>query len=147
MKATTTPRRPATLDALQEQIGKARELTSGDIAMRLDAILDEIAAVARRQDDLAARHDAEMIVVQQLLARVTDKSHVSKAEAAVMLSQRWHHVVSERTVKRMIERGLLTFERIPGTRQSGIPLRQVQSVEASYVSTRAQRTAKERHGK
>jgi DNA-directed RNA polymerase specialized sigma24 family protein len=103
-----------------------------------EAIAERLGALERVIMALAAQV-ARQSEFQALVAhRLSDLSHVSVAEAAIILK------CSERTVRRRIHASELTLETIPGRKEMGIPLRQVRP---DWIDVRALATAKGRESR
>lgn len=105
-----------------DRLAGGGEASDAAEAARMSRVAVElISDAASRLRALASTSEETAAVAQLLLGRLTDSTHVSVAEAARIRR------VSTKTIRNWVAKGILTLERVPGTRQWGIPLEQLTS--------------------
>lgn len=104
------------------------EVTSADLASMIQDLRTEI-----RQLSSSYASANQIIIV--LMSRLTHPEHVTVEEAARIRR------VTQRQIRRQIAAGSLSLEIIPGTSESGIPLRQIHS---GWIDIRTAKAALER---
>jgi hypothetical protein len=97
-------------------------LTEGvEIARTVRVTLELVAAVKTAVESLDDGVRDVSNLTKLMMSRQTDVTHVTVSEAATFMS------VTTKTIRNRIAAGQLTLEAIPGTRKSGIPVRELSS--------------------
>lgn len=102
--------------ALPDADGEIRDTALGS---RLQSLEGQVADLTDTVGQLLEEIREERRLAAILIDRITDPTHLTIEE----LARYWD--VSEVQIRRKINAGQLTLEVIPGTRRSGIPVREV----------------------
>lgn len=78
-------------------------------------------------------------ITQIILAQIGEGTHLTKEQAVAAITAIRGKKVSMRTVERMISRGELTMEQIPGTQKFGIPITEIHAGWMSVAKLREER--------